>query len=176
MPNMNRQLCSGSKTIHDQVLTAEVQCPPRLETRDVKEKAHSLLMVRCWSLPLGSHRQQQHLETWNVFTEADLQSGVDSQKTDVLFDKYYEFSIKGRHRKWCGWEALAIRSMHESRDVPLPAKVEQPPRTLGKQDRPCMVPVAKVNLENTPRQIRCCCWWLHEWRECGKFLPWNWYI
>ena len=129
-------------------------------------------MVRCWSLPLGSHRQQQHLETWNVFTEADLQSGVDSQKTDVLFDKYYEFSIKGGTRKRHGLSAVAIKWMIESRNIPLFSKMGQ---------LPCCH--KSLSWKHLDRQNHCCRWWGQQliarrnvWptSRCGSFWSQTW--
>ena len=58
----------------------------------------------------------------DVFIGAVLQGGILFKRIDVVFDRYYETSIKSGTRTRRSQGSTAIRQLIESRDVPLPSK------------------------------------------------------
>ena len=60
----------------------------------------------------------------DIFVKSVFQSGKHFQCIDVLFDRYYEHSIKSGTRERLGQGLVPIRRPIESRDVPLPEKWE----------------------------------------------------
>lgn len=58
----------------------------------------------------------------DVFIGAVLQGGTLFKRTDVVFDRYYEKSIKEGTRTQRGQGAVAIRRLSKGRNVPLPAE------------------------------------------------------
>ena len=60
----------------------------------------------------------------DTFVENVFRSGAHFKRIDVLFDRYYEKSIKSGTRKQRGKGAVPVRRSIENRDVPLPAKWE----------------------------------------------------
>ena len=96
---MNGQLRSGSKAILAQVLTAEVPCPPRLEAKDLEKEATLIIDGQALVIAIGKPQAAATFgDLGDVFVEAVLRSGTDFQRIDVLFDRYYELSIKGGTR------------------------------------------------------------------------------
>jgi hypothetical protein len=120
---MNGQLRSGPKAILAQTLTSEVPCPPQLEATDLEKEATLIVDGQALVNAIGKPQTAVTFgDLADVFIEAVLWSGADFQRIDVLFDRYYELSIKGGTRNRRKQGAVAIRRMIESEDVPLPAK------------------------------------------------------
>ncbi|KAL8600360.1 hypothetical protein ACOMHN_013575 [Nucella lapillus] len=120
---MNGQLRSGPKSILAQTLTSEVPCPPQLEATDLEKEATLIIDGQALVNAIGKPQTAVTFgDLADVFVEAVLWSGADFQRIDVLFDRYYELSIKGGTRNRRKEGAVAIRRMIESKDVPLPAK------------------------------------------------------
>ncbi|KAL8570386.1 hypothetical protein ACOMHN_035804 [Nucella lapillus] len=120
---MNGQLRSGPKAILAQTLTSEVSCPPQLEATNLEKEATLIIDGQALVNAIGKPQTAVTFgDLADVFIEAVLWSGADFQRIDVLFDRYYELSIKGGTRNRRKQGAVAIRRMIESKDVPLPAK------------------------------------------------------
>ncbi|KAL8621306.1 hypothetical protein ACOMHN_008131 [Nucella lapillus] len=120
---MNGQLRSGPKAILAQTLTSEVPCPPQLEATDLEKEATLIIDGQALVNAIGKpHTAVTFGDLADVFIKAVLWSGADFQRIDVLFDRYYELSIKGGTRNRRKQGAVAIRRMIESKDVHLPAK------------------------------------------------------
>ncbi|KAL8561352.1 hypothetical protein ACOMHN_040430 [Nucella lapillus] len=120
---MNGQLRSGPKSILAQTLTSEVPCPPQLEATDLEKESTLIIDGQALVNAIGKPQTAVTFgDMADVFIEAVLWSRADFQRIDVLFDRYYELSIKGGTRNRRKQGAVAIRRMIESKDVPLPAK------------------------------------------------------
>ncbi|KAL8610462.1 hypothetical protein ACOMHN_060382 [Nucella lapillus] len=120
---MNGLLRSGPKSILAQTLTSEVPCHPQLEATDLEKEATLIIDGQALVNAIGTPQTAVTFgDLADVFIEAVLWSGADFQRIDVLFDRYYELSIKGGTRNRRKQGAVAIRRMIESKDVPLPAK------------------------------------------------------
>lgn len=61
-------------------------------------------------------------ELGDVFIGAVFQGGTLFKRTDVVFDRYYEKSIKEGSRARHGQVSVAVRGLIKSRNVPLPVK------------------------------------------------------
>ena len=121
----NGQLRSGSKAILANILTAGIPCPNSFEATDLKGEAMLVIDGQALVIAIGKpHAAKTFGDLSDIFVESVLQSGTHFPRIDVLFDRYYEHSIKSGTRKRRGKGLMPIRRPIESRDVPLPAKWE----------------------------------------------------
>ena len=101
LAEVNGQLRTGSKAVLAEVLTADVPCPDHLDATDLEEDAvlikkkdkHCLLL-------LENQMQERHLEILQTLVETVFQSGAQFRRIDVMFDRYFQNSIKSGTRKW----------------------------------------------------------------------------
>ena len=101
LAEVNGQLRTGSKAVLAEVLTADVPCPDHLDATDLEEDAvlikkkdkHCLLL-------LENQIQQRHLDILQTLFETVFQSGAQFRRIDVMFDSYFQNSIKSGTRKW----------------------------------------------------------------------------
>ena len=119
----NGTLRTGSKADLYEVFTAGILCPPNIDSTDLGEAATLIIDGQAMVKSIG---KPQKAVTFgglaDVFVGAVLQSGTQFKLIDVVFDRYYEKSIKSGTRTRRGQGSAAIRQLIESRDVPLPSK------------------------------------------------------
>ena len=103
LAEVNGQLRTGSKAVLAEVLTVDVPCPDHLDATDLEEDPvliknkkkdkHCLLL-------LENQMQQRHLEILQTLVETVFQSDAQFSRIDVMFDRYFQNSIKSGTRKW----------------------------------------------------------------------------
>jgi len=123
LAEMNGNLRSGSKAIFSQVLTADVPCPPMLEQGELGGQATLIIDGQAMVIALGRpHGAVTFGDFADHFVTGVLQSGAPYKRIDILFDRYYDISIKAGTRKKRGCGARPIRRPIENRNVPLPIR------------------------------------------------------
>jgi hypothetical protein len=125
LAEMNGSLRTGSKAILAQVLTETIPCPPEIEATELGDESTLIIDGQALVIAIGKPKEAATFgDLADVFVRAVLQGGASFHRVDVLFDRYYEASIKGRTRERRGQGSRAIRRLIEGRDVPLPSKWE----------------------------------------------------
>lgn len=107
------------------VLTAQITCAPSVAVEDLGPTATLIIDGQAVVCSIG---KPQKAITFGVladaFTSTVLQSGTAFKRIDVVFDRYYQTSIKSGTRTRHGQGIVAICQLIENRDVPLPPKWE----------------------------------------------------
>jgi hypothetical protein len=126
LAEMNGTLRSGSKTLLLQALTREVPCPPSLDEADLGDNATLVVDGQALICAIGKPQQAATFgDLADVFIKSLHQAGRGFKRTDVLFDRYNQTSIKTETRRRRGKGSQPVRkSIDEGRNVPLPAKWE----------------------------------------------------
>ena len=107
------------------ILTAGIPFPNSLEATDLEDEAMLVIDGQALVIAIGKPQAAKTFgDLSDIFVESVFQSGKHFQRIDVLFDRYYEHSVKSGTRKRHGKGLVPIRRPIESRDVPLPAKWE----------------------------------------------------
>ena len=123
LAKVNGQLRTGSKAVLADVLTADVECPDRVEATDLGDAATLIIDGQALVIAIGKPKTASTFGDFaDVFIETVLQSGTPFKRIDVLFDRYYDTSIKSGTRKRRMKHTVAVRRPVDNRDVPLPAK------------------------------------------------------
>ena len=77
------------------MLTENVQCPPALEQNDLGEQATLIIDGQATVIALGKPQGAVTFGDFaDIFVTNVLQSGASYKRIDVLFDRYYDISIK----------------------------------------------------------------------------------
>ena len=119
----NVTLRTGSKADLYEVFTAGIPCPPNIDSTDLGEAATLIIDGKAMVKSIGKPQKAVTFgDLADVFVGAVLQSGTQFKRIDIVFDRYYEKSIKSGTRTRRGQGSAAIRRLIESRDVPLPSK------------------------------------------------------
>ena len=118
-------LRTGSKAVHAEVLTTGVSCPDHLDATDLGEDTVLITDGQALVAAIGKPKTAKTFgDLADIFVETVLQSGSQFKRIDVMFDKYFETSIKSGTQKRRGKNTVAISRPVSSREVPLPAKWE----------------------------------------------------
>ena len=121
----NGRLRSGSKADFAQVLTLGINCPPSIGTAELGETATFVVDAQATICSIGKPPKATTFgDLADEFIGAVLHAGAFFKRIDVVFDRYYEKSIKEGTRTRRGQGSGAIRRLIEGRNVPLPAKWE----------------------------------------------------
>lgn len=105
------------------VLTAQIACRPSVAVEDLGPTATLIIDGQALVCSIGKLQKARTFgDLADVLTSTVLQSGAGLKRIDVLFDRYYQTSIKSGTRR--GQGIAAIRQLIENRDVPLPPKWE----------------------------------------------------
>ena len=100
LAKVNGQLRTGSKAVLADVLTADVECPDRVEATDLGDAATLIIDGQALVIAIGKPKTASTFGDFaDVFIETVLQSGTPFERIDVLFDRYYDTSIKSGTRK-----------------------------------------------------------------------------
>jgi len=106
-------------------LTAGVPCPDHLDARDLEEDPVLIIDGQTLVVAIEKPKVAKTFgDLADTFVETVFQSGAQFRRIDVVFDRYFQNSIKSCIRKWREKNTVAIRRAVSSRDVPLPAKWE----------------------------------------------------
>ena len=123
LSEMNWNLRTGSKAILSQVLAADVQCPSAIEESSLGVDAMLIIDGQALVVAIGKpHGASTFGDLADVFIQNVLHSGESFSRIDVLFDRYYDVSIKAGARKKRSQGSRPIRRLIENRDVPLPSR------------------------------------------------------
>lgn len=123
LAEVNGNLRSGSKAVLSQLLTPDVPCPPALCSDELGDEATLIIDGQALIIAIGKPQGASTFgDLADTFIAGVLQSGASYHRVDVLFDRYYEVSIKSGTRKRHSHGSRPIRRRIESRDVPLPAR------------------------------------------------------
>ena len=98
LAEINGTLRSGSKALLLQALTREVPCPPSLDEADLGDNA--TLVGQALICAIGKPQQAATFgDLADVFIKSLHQAGRGFKRTDVLFDRYNQTSIKTETRR-----------------------------------------------------------------------------
>ncbi|MGH0123935.1 UNVERIFIED_CONTAM: hypothetical protein FKN15_015461 [Acipenser sinensis] len=96
LAEMNGSLRSESKAILSQVLTAGIPCSPGFEATNLVEEVSLIIDGQALVIAIGKPQRATTFGDFaDVFVVAVLQGGVLFRRIDVVFDRYYEASLKG---------------------------------------------------------------------------------
>lgn len=125
LAEMNGNLRTGSKAILSQVLVADTPCPPTLDTENLPDDATLIIDGQALVIAIGKPQGASNFgDLADAFVASVLQSGASFHRIDVLFDRYYEVSIKSATRNKRSQGSRPIRRPIEGREVPLPSRWE----------------------------------------------------
>jgi len=121
LAEMNGNIQTGSKAILLQAITEGITCPSSLSAVDMQNATLIIdgqALVQTIGKPAG-------LVTFgdfaNTFVQAVLSAGARFNRIDVVFDRYYEVSIKSATRTRRSLGTRPIRRIIEHVNVPLPS-------------------------------------------------------
>ena len=100
LAEMNGSLRSGSKAILSQKLTADVPCPFSLGAEELGDEATLIIDGQALVIAIGKPKGASTFgDLADAFIGSVLQSGAAYSRIDILFDRYYDISIKSGTRK-----------------------------------------------------------------------------
>ena len=121
LAEMNGNLRAGSKSILVQAITDGISCPSSLSTVDM-QNATIIIDGQAIILAIG---KPTGLVTFgdfaNTFVQSVLNAGTMFNRIDVVFDRYYDVSIKSATRRRRSQGTRPIRRIIEHANVPLPS-------------------------------------------------------
>ena len=119
LAEINGSLRTGNKAILIEKLVEGLDCPP---TIDLFGKSSCMVIDgQALVVSLGKPKDSVTFgDMSDAFLRAVLQIGKFCQRIDVVFDRYWEYSIKEITRKRRSKTSKPIRRVIENRDVPLP--------------------------------------------------------
>lgn len=121
LAEMNGNLRAGSKSILVQAITDGISCPSSLSTVDM-QNATIIIDGQAIILAIG---KPTGLVTFgdfaNTFVQSVLNAGTMFNHIDVVFDHYYDVSIKSATRRRRSQGTRPIRRIIEHANVPLPS-------------------------------------------------------
>ena len=119
LAEMNGALRTGNKSILEDVLIQDTDCPDRIQLHDTS----SCLIIDGQALLVALGKPPGAVnfgDLADIFVETILRKGSQYQRIDIVFDRYREQTIKGTTRKRRAKAARPIRRCIEGRHVPLP--------------------------------------------------------
>ena len=121
LAEMNGNLRTGSKSILVQAITEGISCPSNLSTVNMQ---NSTLIIDGQALVIAIGKPTGQVtfgDFASTFVQAVLNAGASFARIDVVFDRYYEISIKSATRSRRSQGTRPIRRVIEHADVPLPS-------------------------------------------------------
>jgi hypothetical protein len=121
LAEMNGDLRSGQKSLLADAVIGDTPCPPSLEPADLGQESTLIIDGQAFVMAIGKPPKAKTFgDLADAFVAPVLRSGAAFCRIDVVFDRYYDMSIKGGTRKRRGKQAAPVRREIQDRSVPLP--------------------------------------------------------
>lgn len=133
LAQLNGDLRSGQKSLLSDSLIGDTPCPQSLEAADIGEEGQLIVDGQAHVVALGKVPKAKNFgDLADTFVTLILQMGAAFSRIDVIFDRYYDLSIKSSTRKKWGRKAVPVRR-HSRKKCAAPTELGQLYHACSKQ-------------------------------------------
>lgn len=121
LAEMNGKLRSGSKAVLSDVLTMETHCPTSLPQQNQGVANALIIDGQALVVAIGKPKEASTFQDLaQIFINSVTRAGMSFCRIDIVFDRYYDNSVKSATRQKRAKGAKPVRRPIENGTVPLP--------------------------------------------------------